>query len=253
MKKLLTFILLTFLFGFASGQNDADEARESKKDTRLIFPNFKMVIRDYQVYNTAFNEEKGNSLFDQDTSELELSFDEENVLSLLIKKDTLHLHEYVFNELGRKQIQIIPKNKTDWFKISFSLQEEIHEQYDQRKFNRNDYKSTQAYEGAINIWDANKASYKGLTIYKQVKDSSKYVFRMPSIDLNVYEKKIKQRFNLRDTLIDLSGESDNIATVIYKSKPCSYIISKAYLRIDRFVGDKLKETKYILIELFYGC
>ncbi len=59
--------------------------------------------------------------------------------------------------------------------------------------------------------------------------------------------------NLRDTLIDLSGESWNVATLIYKDKPCTYGISPVILKIVLFEGNKQIDAKYIKIDLSYGC
>ncbi|HQV00769.1 MAG TPA: hypothetical protein PLO59_06385 [Bacteroidia bacterium] len=230
-----------------------DNSNTPPNNARFIYPNFKLIFHNYQFYNTAFDEQADSFLFDQDTSQLQLIFEAENALALLAKKDTLHLQAYVFNALGGIQIQVIPNRKTDRFKVAFALGEEIIETFDNSKFNRVDYESSEAYTQAIQNWDAGKVFYKAISKYQGVNDSAKYFFQLPAIDLNVYEQKIKQRLHLKDTLVDRSGESENIATIIYKNKACRYFINHVYLRINRYADKKLIEAKHIVIEIYYGC
>lgn len=215
---------------------------EKQNSTKLNYPLFSIIFYEYGVQETRSD----------DTTQFSV-LNENGKLSYRVKVDTLKLVEDVFNDLSSILIKIIPKNKDDSFRISYSLKESMREQKDQGIYNFQMFKSKEEYLKANKNWEKNRVSWDCWTENSFVPDSLNYYFRMPMIDLNAYEDAIKQRMGLRDTLVDFSGESDDIATVVYKNKPCYYGIERALLKIERLVGDKVKEKKMISIKFTSGC
>ncbi len=224
---------------------------EEENITKFDYPLFSIIFHGYGFQDTRpenFMEDLRNG----DTTQFSVVKDD-GELSFRVKSDTLRLVEDVFNDLSSVLIEISPKNKDDRFKISYSLKEWLGEQLDKRFYDYQNFKSDDEYHEAIEKWQKTRVSWKSWTDNEYVPDSLNYYFKMPVINLNVYEDAIKQRMGLRDTLVDFSGESDDIATVVYKNKPCYYGIDRGLLRIERLVAGKTKERRIISIIFTSGC
>lgn len=164
---------------------------------------------------------------------------EENILK---KKDTIQVYEYVFNEIGDKLLQIVPKNKKDSISVSYSVFENINEQFDYRKTKNFDFDN----------WKKTKVSWKGKEPFIELKNNLNF-FRIPKTEYEEKEKLRKQKFKLKDTLVDLSTESDNIATLIYKGKASTYGLGPVIIRIDIYSENGKKYEKFLVVNLSYGC
>lgn len=158
------------------------------------------------------------------------------------KKDTIQVFEYVFNEIGDKLLHIIPKQKKDSISVAYTIVENINEQYNYREI-----KSTE-----FDNWNENRVRWKGQEEFANLNNKFNF-FRIPTTQYEQKEVFRKQNLQLRDTLIDLSGESSNIATLIYKGKPCTYGLGPVILRIELYSENGEKSTKYLTIDLSYGC
>ena len=156
-----------------------------------------------------------------------------------INGDTTSTFEWVFNEVGDKLLRVIPKNDSHTIKVFYTFQEGITEQYNRKKTKFED-------------WLKTKVRWVGHEDFRELKGTRNF-FIIPIIKYEEQEKFRKDKMNLRDTLIDLSGESWNIATLIYKDKPCTYGISPVILKISLFEGEKEIDVKYIKIDLSFGC
>ncbi len=225
---------------------------EEQIDTQFDYPSFSIIFHGYGFQDTRpeyFIRELSSSA---DTPQFSVVNDD-GELSFSVKADTLRLVEDVFNDLSSVLIEIIPKNKDDRFNISYSLKEGLEEHLDKKIYDYQNFKSNEEYLDAIKKWKKNRVHWESWTDHKYVSDSLNYYFKMPVIDLSVYEDAIKQRKGLRDTLVDFSGESDDIATVVYKNKPCYYGIERGILAIERLVAGKTKERRIISIIFTSGC
>jgi hypothetical protein len=168
-----------------------------------------------------------------------LSYQVQNELEELttISGDTIELSEWVGSNLMNRKINI--KTHKDWtFEVDYRLNDMIYEQYDHRITYEKDKK-----------WH----KWEGSTPYKNIKTNHNS-FTFPNIDLaNGYLEFRKKQLNLRDTFVDLSGESDNIATVVYKEKASIYDVENVFIRITATDSKKQKRVKYLKIYLSKGC
>ncbi len=158
------------------------------------------------------------------------------------KKDTIQVFEYVFNEIGDKLLQIIPKNKKDSISVSYSVVENINEQFDYRKTKNSE----------LDNWNKTRVSWKGKEPFVELKNNLNF-FRIPKTEYEEKEVIRKQKFKLKDTLVNLSGESDNIATLIYKGKASTYGLGPVIIRIELYSENGEKQEKFLVIDLSYGC
>ncbi|MFK7749839.1 MAG: SH3 domain-containing protein [Kordia sp.] len=158
------------------------------------------------------------------------------------KQDTIQVFEYVFNEIGDKLLQILPKQKKDSIVVSYMVVENINEQYDYRKVESSDFEE----------WNKNSVHWKGQEPFVTIKNNLNF-FRIPKTEYEQKEVLRKQNFKLKDTLIDLSGESSNIATLIYKGKPCTYGLGPVIIRIELYTENGEKSVRFLVVVLSYGC
>lgn len=195
---------------------------------KLVFPGFIMSFNNFWVPGDSNDD--GKFRYEGDTSEAKLDVDDNNVETLTVKTDTLHLSFNGNTNLDNNPIEIIPKNKSDRFQVSYSFKISIH------KF----------------VSANNTALWESMAPYKRIKDSLNYFFNMPlTVNSDADIKKIKENLNLRDTThkYDDGDYGEQTATdVIYRNKLC--IISDSgviYFKIDRFNGNKLKESKVLAV------
>ena len=120
--------------------------------------------------------------------------------------------------------------------------ENINEQFDYRK--------TENYQ--FDEWEKNKVSWKGQEPFVELKNNLNF-FRIPKTEYEEKEIMRKQNFKLKDTLVNLSGESENIATLIYKGKPCTYDLGPVILRIEIYSENGEKNEEFLVVNLSYGC
>ena len=220
-------------------------------DAQFLFDRYRLIIHNYGLEDTRINY---NELIDQKG----LISDEYRKYDIVVRGfndydiiandggDTLHLYENVFEDLSYKLIQIIPIDKNNRFEVSISASMNINEQYDYRNpIHRED-----------NWWTDKALKWFQYSSYTQIPDSARYFYRIPLIT-DVYTNDFNKAYkdlNLRDTLIDLSGESSNVATLIYKNKPATFYVKDGLIRIKKFdKNNRLVNTQYLSIEFSYGC
>ncbi len=193
--------------------------------TKIIFPNFSV-----KVNNSVFNGYKEDSINDK------VDVRDYRMWKLTTKNDSVRLFTDDGEGLDIGTIEIVPNNKTDRFEISYSFDVQIT-----------------AENGKDSVlWES-------MMPYKIIKDSSSYFFKAPEHN-NTYSemyskiKEIKQKLKLRDTTFKKeAGNADygtsNAEGIIFKNRLCEIDPTTIiYLKIDRFVPNKLKETKYLLID-----
>ncbi|WP_308993873.1 SH3 domain-containing protein [Mariniflexile litorale] len=158
------------------------------------------------------------------------------------KQDTIQVIEHVFNQIGDKLLQIIPKQKKDSIRVSYMVVENINEQYDYRKIKPSEYDD----------WFKNRVKWKGQEPFVELKNNLNF-YRIPKTEYEQKEILRKQNFKLKDTLVDLIGKSPNVATLIYKGKACTYGLGPVIIRIELYSENREKIIKFLVIDLSYGC
>jgi len=211
-----------------SAQRNSVMKSNKQTNVKLIFPGFAINFHNFWVDDGS--DDYGKFKYDGDTSEARLDVDDNNTWTLTAKTDTVHLSYNAINNNDNNFIEIIPKNKSDKFQISYSFKVIINE------FGSPNYTP---------LWE-------NMLPYKTIKDSSNYFFNMPmTANSNADVEKIKKNLNLRDTThkYDDGDYGEQTETdVIYNNKLC--VISDSgiiYLKIKRINGNNLKEIKFLTI------
>jgi len=185
-------------------------------NSSFLFDNFEMIIYNYQTEGEESNE--GDSLF---------------------------CYETVFNEVGSKVMEITPNIDVDSIQVLTTVVESITEQYD--------YMSQEEWnEEKYNNWELNKVTWEGHEDFVPMLQKRNY-FAIPETPYESQEEFRKQKMSLRDTLVDRSGESWNVATMVFHEKPCLYVITDVMFKVILFKNGKAIEEKIIVINLSYGC
>lgn len=238
-KSILIFCVVIFAIGKSQAQDDAMKPVKKQSFTKLLYPSFNVRINNFNPYNSFRRDEIIENF--GDTLEIEPKLDDNSYLLLRVKKDSVNLEETIDSYFRDNLIKVISENKGDNFKVSFSYNYRVYEPYDSKSGRKFDE------------WDKNKIEFSGATKYQQIVDSAKYFYRVPQYKYDYFENQLKKSMNLHDTLVHIVNEYAEDCTLIYKNKPCVYKTDNICIRIERYVGNKLKEVKYILIWYdYYG-
>lgn len=229
-KRPVDSVEKTNLQTHAVQPQNSKSGKEQPKDTTLVFPAFTIRLHDFDVHGGA--DGNGKYYYNGDSYEGRSNLDEKkDFWSLNINTNTAHLQVYGWAQSNL--IEILPKDKSDNFKISY--------------YNR------------VSISEFENDKGVRLTInapYKSFKDSATYFFKIPNggvYDLTSDTAEVKKLLNLKDTSITYKAIDGKFYTnkdlVIYKHKACNIsAISPTYFKIERFNGNKLIETKFLIIE-----
>lgn len=183
-------------------------------DTRVKFDAFTAVIHSYQSERRQYPPTSG---------------------------DTLVYYEFVFNDISEKVLQIIPEQADDRIEVFFTRNETIIQQYDRKGGPNFDW----------DRWAKERVSWHGNAGYEKMEGKNNY-FRIPGVQWSLYEKKLKERMGLRDTLVVIEGEYDDVATVVYKEKVCGYSINFVLIKVV-IHRDGKQIVRYLEMGLSYGC
>lgn len=157
-----------------------------------------------------------------------------------IGKDSIEISEYVFNDIGDKLLEIKPKVLMDSVAVFYTFIERVDEFYNSEKIAWEDW------EGQEHV------SWAGHEDYRRLPMKGNFL-RFPVIDYEGQEKRRKMLLSASDTIIDMSGESYNVATMIYKDVPCSYLLEKVAIKIISYPSNGVPDIKEYFIWLSYGC
>ena len=224
---------------------EIEKGHEPSTNLNIKFSDYFVTIYNYGVYESVIQYSNNNRpvyLDDEHSNQkIDVNVLAVNQCYLMPKQDTLYLNEWVFNDLSDKMLKITPntKDKDVRFKLSARLAERIWQQ----KPRDMDYEE---WEGIADDW-------KGVSPSITIKDSAKYYFRIPQIQKLSDFPELQKTVNLRDTLVVIEGEYDDVATIVYKDRPAHFIVDDVILRIDKYRKETLIETKYIRIVFSYGC
>lgn len=231
------------LHGAAQGYSIYDDETSY---TCVSFPGYDIFIDSFFVY-----EMRVNSYGDWDTNHFTIDYIDTNVC-LVALHDTLWLNEGMDYPVDNRVVQFRPHEPNVKFKVSYSVQQSLIEQYDPKRFWFG-YPDPEDRRCAEEEWDFNRVKWSGASPYKTLKVSTNNTVELPEFNWHAYEVVLKKEMGLRDTMLDYSGESDNIATVVYKEKPCLHFLDYVLLKIEHWVGDKRKDVRYLVINFSYGC
>jgi hypothetical protein len=180
-------------------------------------------------------------------------------------------------------IHIMSQNKDDAFKITFCYRTRVYEVFDNSSLTSEEMDALTSEQ--INAQYENLLTYHDRTKPFQIKDSAGvYFYLVPhtadmeeitvrdgkivpvknrnSDEQNALEqkaveqdfKRIKKKYHLKDTSVLLNNEYQTTATLTRNKKLFEYIYDAFFIRIDRTDGTgKVLETKYIQIDIQYGC
>ncbi|WP_461451884.1 hypothetical protein [Mucilaginibacter sp.] len=215
----------------------SSESTEVDRDTsnnpllsKIIFPDFSI-----RLNNIAFITYKsGNNKYTHNGDTIDTR--NYKVWILSTKSDTIHLKTDDDKGLNLGKIEIVPKNKSDRFEISYSFKLAI-----------------------IAENGKNDTLWQSMMSYKKTEDSLNYFFKSPEHNYIYSEEgkkinEIKKRFNLRDTTFKKEADNGDYGTymddgVIFKNQLCEIpYTTLLYLKIDRFIEDRLAETKYLVVD-----
>lgn len=242
-------VLCVFLFmsckdktASKSGQNALQEVISEPVEvdtTKALRDSLTQIDDEYFSYDEEFP--ANTTVHFKEFSVEILSYQVQNELEELttVSGDTIELSEWVGSNLMNRKFNIKANSKDLRFKIDYRLNDIIYEQYDHRITYDEDKK-----------WH----KWEGSTPYINIKIKNNVNFVFPNVDLaSGYLKFRKKQLNLRDTFVDLSGESDNIATVVYKEKPSIYNVESVLIRITILDSNQQKGIKYLKVILSSGC
>lgn len=217
------------------------EGEEPSTNTNIKYSNFMVTIYNYGVYQTVIDYNHNNKEYYNDDRSYNVVIDGVDSCYLETNKDTLELNEWVFNDISNKIMRIIPltAKKDLSYKVSASLYERIWKQ-------QTDYSTTGELSDLSDQWE-------GISPAVTLKDSAKNYFKIPLVSNISDFPDLKKRLALRDTLVVIEGEYDDVATIVYKNNPCHFVIDDILFRFDVFKKGVLIETKYLKITFSYGC
>ena len=200
-----------------------------------------VTIYNYGVYQTVIDYNHNNKEYYNNDRSYNVVIDGVDSCYLETNKDTLELNEWVFNDISNKIMRIIPltAKKDLSYKVSASLYERIWKQ-------QTDYSTTGELSDLSDQWE-------GISPAVTLKDSAKNYFEIPLVSNISDFPDLKKRLALRDTLVVIEGEYDDVATIVYKNNPCHFVIDDILFRFDVFKKGVLIKNKYLKITFSYGC
>lgn len=264
----------------------AEEPVKGTRETRLRFPNFTLLIHDFKGYeaegepgNRNFGGMFGGSSEDKEAVLNDEETDQENYKeTLIVLKDTLNLSESLVmrgndNRINNTLFQIIPQNSSDRFRLSMSYLGLVSEIMDHR---------THTQEELNRFYEGGQYTAKEQTPYYTLPDSAKFYFRaLPHtpdmVEVKVvdgemvyktnpeeqlkeeqqqWEKdfaRIKEKYKLHDTLVEIPGEYTTVATLTKNRKLYGYGYDAFCFKIERLQGKKTVEKKFVVVYIAYGC
>jgi hypothetical protein len=153
-------------------------------DTKFAFPEFTVIIHSFK---TPYNPKGyGRLEFNGDSSKVYINIDENNIRTLTAKSDTIGLQANIGGGYTKDLVELIPNNKTDIFKFSYSARYII---FDPKYENK---------------------SWSFMNTYKPLKDSLNRFFKIPeSAQSNPSDDEIRKNLKSKD----IKGP-DDIAQII---------------------------------------
>ncbi len=210
-----------------------DVADENPIALRLFYPAFQFVLKGFQ-HAEEYGAETPEHFYYQEGSE------ESNVSKVqTIETDSIILYESMDTYDIIKHIKIVPKNVTDRFVVSLAYGQYLNEvtDYTKPKPERHIEKHQHLFE---------------LTPYKILPDTGgiflpTFYENTTQEEESAYRIAMGKKYGLKDTSMTIPREYDITVDFVKKGRYYTYSLGALYLRVQRFSGTKLTETRYILI------
>jgi len=255
--------------------DDPEVVESLLKETRIKFSEFTVVLHDFKGYETDTENDIAYyfcSFNYCDTSDATLYFEEEKTEVLIARKDTVHLSEDLNNRVNNSTIQIIPKNSSDRFEVSLQYETVVNEIIDYRELS--DVEREHRYQNRVSILEKSKviplpdsANFHFKTVphtsdmVELVEQNGEWAPKMnPKKQLRkeqdffeAEQNRMKKKYNLHDTLVEIPSELYAVATLTDGIRLYDYFYATFVFRIDRYEARKFIESKYISIGIAYGC
>jgi hypothetical protein len=259
----------------SSSETD-DENEEEQRETRLRYCGFTLIFHDFKSYDN-YNEVYIREFLvcDEYWKETATGYIQTKEI-LIVEKDTVNLYESEYNgqenlvtcfRLNVKNviIQIVPKNKDDKFKVFQSCLSNLVEVVDRNKYYFDDNGKRRTDE-EDELFSKSLAHFDEKTPYMKLEDSSGFYFRtkpFPDDNGNIDEinkwrreqyfvdiLRIKKKYKLKDTLVDVGGEGLFSAILTKDKRLFSYSYWAYIFRIEHFKNGKKIATKYIIVHMW---
>ncbi len=205
------------------------------RSQKVSFAKFSLVINNF--YSECYNYSR---------------FPEDSAIPLKII-DTIFICETPCDSNGwyidGQTIQLSSKLANNTFELSYANEYNIYQGFDSRTIKE----PKEGWED----WYSKSQNMKYSSNYKKVEQLSASSFKLPHRQNNTDKidlSNIKQKFGLRDTLIDIPHEEGQELLIFAKGRKLfSLVNSNLSIRIKRFANGQLKETKYVIVEISEGC
>lgn len=221
----------------ANSSSTADDERDSSSQplmTKVIFPDFSVKLNNCSFY--GYKDDNNKFIYSGDTITDKADARNYKMWTLTTKNDSVKLQTDDDNGLDIGTIEILPNNKADRFEISYSFKLQIVAENEK--------------DGVL--WES-------MMPYKKIKDSSAYFFSTPKhntmySEMGVKINEIIKKFNLKDTAFKKEAANGDYGAytehgVIFNDRLCEIpYIPVIYLKIDRYDGNRLIETKCLVID-----
>ena len=195
------------------------------KLAKLVFPSFNVMLHNFEFVGDWGD--NGKFIYSGNISNVKLNVNDSNIWIATSTNDTISL---VTGADYNDNIEIIPRNGVDKFKLYYSFKVFINE-----------------FRGS------NSALWEKMAPYTEISDSSKYFFKLSKLlNSSSFIKTTIKDLNLKDTTFkydngDYGEQTEN--GIIYNDKLCVINDDNCiYLKINRFNNNQLKDTKYLVIE-----
>ncbi|WP_018342855.1 hypothetical protein [Cytophaga aurantiaca] len=193
----------------------------------LFYPEFKMIFFGF-IYDEEYT--NTNRFYQQNGVD--------GSQAQIIKEDTISLYETLKSYQVIKRIQCVPKNKSDRFVVSLAYGQLLYEVKELTHENA-DNKIMQWFE---------------LTPYKVLPDTGGIFLPRSNGNLtkgegDLYRNAMAKKHHMKDTIVTIPGEYEINTEYVHKNRYFCYDLGSFYLKVQRFSGDRLIETRYITISL----
>ena len=167
--------------------------------------------------------------------------------------NTLVVEEEVGNYLYGRWFQLVPLEvEYSRMRVFLRVKDEWGEQNDPDVVR-------EQFGGNFNRWSAQREEGNAWSEEVYLEDSAGTFFRMPPFwirekpDYNIFLERRKELLGARDTFVDRSGESQNIALMQLHHKPLTHIYWEGILRIELQLADGSMINRYVCIFFSHGC
>jgi hypothetical protein len=251
LKILLTLFIATVLINVADAQDSPIAVYNNnlaQKDTRFIYPGYTIKVHNFNVFSAPFGYDPTN--YNGDTSQVILS-DTGEIITIRAKKDSITVNDDPMRNLESSVIEIIPRHRSDNFKIYYTYPIQLLELISQKSYDQTDDTiPSSSFSNKPTDW-------KSTSSYIQLIPYAKYFYHIPKSEDFFYEKpggpvfeEVKARLHLKEKMVYDKIGHISMNTLIYKYKPCIVSSPGICFRVERYSNEKYISTKYLLIE--YG-